>query len=174
MVSRPTARRLSKKLCKRLQRRTSFSSHKPCLIALEACGRAHVWGPKTRGARTHGEAHGPATRETLRQRPPRTMPSLPSLPTRSRTRSRVPARRDARRSDGRQSRRTSSESPHGQNRGLHGKFGHERPGRTGGERIERVEPSHPSLPVSTLHRPWALFPVYQDPARVRAWLQSNP
>ena len=58
-----------KKLCKRLQRRTSFSSHKPCLIALEACGCAHIWGLKTRGARTHGEAHDPAPREALRQNP---------------------------------------------------------------------------------------------------------
>jgi hypothetical protein len=61
----------------------------------------------------------------LRQRPTRTMPSLPK---RSRKRSHIPTGRGLRRSDGRQSRRIS---------------GHERPGRAGAERIERVEPSHP-------------------------------
>ena len=55
-----------KKQLKRAQMLTFFANLEPCLIGMEACGCAHIWGLKTRGARTHGEAHGPANREALR------------------------------------------------------------------------------------------------------------
>lgn len=43
-----------------------FIKLQPCLIGMEACGRAHYWA-QARGIRTYGQADGAAIREAVRE-----------------------------------------------------------------------------------------------------------